>query len=133
MKTLVLSCVFVLALAAGAFAQCPSQPAGPVVNPKDVCFAPSSDHAVVDGYKLQINKADGSQVSKTDIGKPALSAGVIAVSAFAGFAAIPANACTAAAPCTLKTIAYIGTAEAPDGNSVGFFNLAAPGTAVVLP
>lgn len=132
MKTFVLSLVMMLALAASAAAQCPTQAAGPIVNPKNVCLSPSTDHALVDGYKLQINKADGTQVSKTDIGKPALASGVITVTNFAGFSSIPANTCTAAAPCTLKTIAYIGTAEAPDGNSVGFFNLAAPGTAVVF-
>jgi hypothetical protein len=132
MKTFTLSIALVLLMAAGAYAQCPTQGAGPIVNPKNACFTPSGDHAAVDGYKLQINKADGTQVSKTDIGKPALASGVITVTNFAGFTSIPANTCTFAAPCTLKTIAYIGTAEAPDGNSVGFFNLAAPGTAVVF-
>jgi hypothetical protein len=131
MKTLILSVVMLLSMTACALAQCPTQATGPIVNPKNACFPISVDHAIVDGYKLQINKADGTQVSKTDIGKPTATAGVIAVTNFAGFTSIPANTCTSTAPCTLKTIAYIGTNEAPDGSSVGFFNLAAPGTAVV--
>src|SRR5690242_6961180 len=98
MRTMLLSLMMGLALAGSAAAQCPTQPAGPVFNPKDLCFVKSPDHAAtvggankVDGYKAIIKKvSDGSTVSTTDLGKPTPdAAGAIKLPNWTVFTTIP--------------------------------------------
>jgi hypothetical protein len=138
-RTLLAVVVIAFTLPAIAAAQCPVQPAGPVLNPKDVCFTPSPDHDAVEGgqpkvqgYKLLVKKAsDNTIVSTTDIGKPALVSGVIKLANWAGFTSL-----TAGIDYVLTTVAYGRGLETPDGNSVTFLKPsppAAPGTAVVTP
>lgn len=131
MKTLVLSLALVFAIAAGASAQCPPAPASPVANAHNLCFLASPNHAQIDGYKVLIKKAsDGTQVAKVDVGKPAPdAAGAVHVNNFSGFTGLAADGTIY----VVTPIAYIGTLEAPDGNSNSFFALAPPGTPVVTP
>lgn len=129
-----------LALPILAFCQCPTQPAGPVVGPKNVCFAVSANNATVEagqpvvaGYKLVIRKvSDNTVFSTTDIGKPTPDgAGFIHVNNFAGFGGL-----TPGLEAVVQTVAYGPGGETPDSNSVSFLNPSlpsVPGTAVVTP
>jgi hypothetical protein len=97
-KLFLFALMFSAAFTSVARAQCPTQPAGPVFNPKDLCFVKSPDHSVtvggankVDGYKAIIKKvSDGSTVSTTDLGKPTPdAAGAIKLSNWTVFTTIP--------------------------------------------
>lgn len=127
-------------LVAAAAAQCPTQPAGPVVGPKNICFAASANNnvleagiPVVTGYKAIVKKvSDGSTVSTTDLGKPTPDgAGFIHVNNFTGFGSL-----TPGLEAVVQTVAYGPGGESPDGDSVSFLKLslpAVPGTATVTP
>ena len=98
LKTIMLALMLSAAAAGTAAAQCPTQPVGPVFNPKDLCFNKSPDHSAqiggvnkVDGYKAIIKKvSDGSTVSTTDLGKPTPdAAGAIKLPNWSVFTTIP--------------------------------------------
>ena len=98
LKTIMLALMLTATAYGTAAAQCPTQPAGPVYNPKDLCFQRSPDHAAtvggankVDGYKAIIKKvSDGSTVSTTDLGKPTPdAAGAIKLPNWSVFGGLP--------------------------------------------
>src|SRR6266705_301908 len=125
-----------LALPSFARAQCPTQPAAPVLNPKSVCFPISPDHNVteagqnkVDGYKLLIKKvSDGSTLATVDIGKPTPVNGTITL----GSPAVPWTPFTTlplGVDYTTTTVAYGRGLETPDGASVSFLKPSPPAPA----
>lgn len=57
-----------VALLAGA----PVQTVADVQNPSAVEFEPSLDHAVIDGYELDILRPDGTVLQTLALGKPAV-------------------------------------------------------------
>lgn len=65
---------FVLALILGVLAiAVPAQtPPADVDNPRGVVFTPSPDHAVIDGYELDLLRPDGSVLQTLNLGKPAI-------------------------------------------------------------
>jgi len=98
MRMMFFALLLVAGMAGAAQAQCPTQPAGPVFNPKDLCFVKSPDHSAtvggankVDGYKAIIKKtSDGSIVSTTDLGKPTPdAAGAIKLPNWTVFTTLP--------------------------------------------
>jgi hypothetical protein len=58
-----------LTLSAPVFAA-QTTPPPDVKNPSAVVFTPSSDHATIDGYDLDILRPDGSVLQTLNLGKP---------------------------------------------------------------
>lgn len=117
---LAFAAVVLLPVAARAEAPFPLAAAMQVVadvdNPTGVSFTPSTDHALIDSYELDILRPDGSVLQVLNIGKPAPDA---------------TNTCTASINVqpiafgtgyAMRLRARAGTAVSPDTASENRFN-----------